>query len=762
MEIVEPKTAVERPLTRNGRSVVSPSRVSSQHHVQFYEDDSFLVDTVAEFVIAGLHAGEGALVVATPAHHTALAECLSNRGINLPSLEACGRYTALDASETLATFMVDAAPDERLFRESVGRVVAEAGREVPGLRVFGEMVALLWAEGKHEAALRLEEYWNNLAKSHVFSLMCAYPIGVFDDTQQREKFARVCGEHSHVAPSESLPTTTEPERLRAIAELQQKAISLEREMARRRDAEAALRRRTDELTSFIETTSVALHWVGPDARIIWANQAEMDMLGYTPEEYIGRPISDFHAGQDAIDDILGRLTRGERLHDYEARLRCKDGSIKDVLIDSSVLWDGDRFVHTQCFTRDITARKRAFEVNRRLFELVAAVNRAEALSEIYDASLDAICQCYDANRASILLFDDRGMMRFNAWRGLSEKYRQAVEGHSPWKRNEVDPQPVCVDDLEKVELSEELRQVIAAEGIRSLAFIPIANDKRLLGKFMIYYDAPHRFTTEEVGLARTIASQIAFAIERHKSGEALERLVSERTASLQNAIAQLEEFSYTVSHDLRAPLRAIEGYSRILNTDYRDHLPENAQNYLDRVCRNTSRMTRLISDVLTLSRLAQTQLRLHPVALAPIIDDILEQHPHMHPPQACVEAGALHTVIGDDVSLMQVISNLLGNAVKFVPPGVTPHVRIWSEQRGDLVRVWIADNGIGIKPEFQGKLFGMFQRLEPEGRYDGTGVGLAIVRKAVERMGGNVGVESDGTNGSRFWIELQGSFERGR
>lgn len=245
--------------------------------------------------------------------------------------------------------------------------------------------------------------------------------------------------------------------------------------------------------------------------------------------------------------------------------------------------------------------------------------------------------------------------------------------------------------------------------------------------------------------------------DEKRASEKLEKAVAERTASLQQAIAQMEEFSYTVSHDLRAPVRAIEGYARILDADYRAVLPPTGQSYLDRISRSAARMHRLINDVLTLSRAARHQLDLRKISLRPLIEEVIEHYPEMQPPCATIEFGELHSVVGDDVSLTQAISNLLSNAVKFVDPGVRPHVRVWSERRGDKVRLCIRDNGIGIKPELQAKLFGIFQRLRPNDGYDGTGVGLAIVRKAIERMDGSVGVESDGVHGSNFWIELSGA-----
>ncbi|MCA1481183.1 PAS domain-containing protein, partial [Bradyrhizobium sp. NBAIM08] len=134
------------------------------------------------------------------------------------------------------------------------------------------------------------------------------------------------------------------------------AINVFQDVTALKEAEAELRRKNNQLAAFLDTAALGLHRVGPDGIIQWANAAEMQMLGYSPEEYIGHHIAEFHADQPTIVDILKRLTCGETLHEREARLRCKDGSIKHVLIDSSVLWEEGKFIHTQCFTRDVTDR----------------------------------------------------------------------------------------------------------------------------------------------------------------------------------------------------------------------------------------------------------------------------------------------------------------------------------------------------------------------------------------------------------------------
>jgi signal transduction histidine kinase len=239
-----------------------------------------------------------------------------------------------------------------------------------------------------------------------------------------------------------------------------------------------------------------------------------------------------------------------------------------------------------------------------------------------------------------------------------------------------------------------------------------------------------------------------------KSHEELENRVAERTASLTEAIGQMEEFSYSVSHDLRAPVRAMQGYAQATLEDYGDVLDERGREYLNHIVRSGERMDRLVRDLLTYSRIARSEVRLEPVSLDILVRDIVSHYPEMQQPRAKISTrGELHRVIAHEPSLAQAISNLLNNAVKFVAPGVKPEVELYTEQQGDQLRLWVHDNGIGIKPEYRGRLFGLFERIHNGKQYEGTGIGLAIVRKSIERMGGQVGMESNG-GGSKFWIEL--------
>ena len=252
------------------------------------------------------------------------------------------------------------------------------------------------------------------------------------------------------------------------------------------------------------------------------------------------------------------------------------------------------------------------------------------------------------------------------------------------------------------------------------------------------------------GTTIDITQQKAFQAE-------LERQVQDRTARLQETIGELEAFSYSISHDMRAPLRAMEGYSKALVVDYQDRLDPEGRAWLDRISRSAHRLDSLIKDVLAYSRVAKGEIELSPVDVEGLIEDIIATHPEFQPVQArIVVEKPLHRVLGHEAYLTQCVSNLLSNAIKFGRDGVAPVILIRSERLDGKVRLWFEDNGVGIDPVHHERIFQIFGQVYPEERYSGTGIGLAIVRKAAQRMNGEVGVESQLDKGSRFWLTLSG------
>ena len=214
----------------------------SEHFVQFYETDAFLLNSLSGFVGTGLSAGDAVIVVAAKSHREDLEELLQQHGLDLGAMKASDQFVVLDAAETLAKFMIDGAPDAALFLEVVGGIIGRAAAGRQSVRIYGEMVALLSAEGNCDAAIRLEEMWNQLHETHPFVLFCAYPISGFGGEALAESLMNVCTTHSRVIPSESYTALTNADdRLRAIIHLQQKARSLEAEIGERKQAEERLR-----------------------------------------------------------------------------------------------------------------------------------------------------------------------------------------------------------------------------------------------------------------------------------------------------------------------------------------------------------------------------------------------------------------------------------------------------------------------------------------------------------------------------------------
>jgi len=238
--------------------------------------------------------------------------------------------------------------------------------------------------------------------------------------------------------------------------------------------------------------------------------------------------------------------------------------------------------------------------------------------------------------------------------------------------------------------------------------------------------------------------------------EELERRVEERTAKLREALREIDTFSYSVAHDLRGPLRAMTGFSEALLQDFSPNLPAEGQDFVLRIADAGRRMDALIMDILAYSRLSRDEVPLDPVGLEDVVNQVLtNMAKEIRERQATVTVRSpLPRVVGHAAMLEQVVTNLVSNAVKFSRRGVAPEVVIRAESRGGTVRLWIEDNGIGISPEYQERVFGLFQRLNPVEAFPGTGVGLAIVRRAMERMGGSSGVESTSGQGSRFWVEV--------
>ena len=339
-----------------------------------------------------------------------------------------------------------------------------------------------------------------------------------------------------------------------------------------------------------------------------------------------------------------------------------------------------------------------------------------------------------------MMWDARCEELFELSAGGVASYGAFLASIHPEDRERVDHAVQCaLSPLSGGAYDQEYR-VARADPVRWL---------RSSGRVFFEGSRPVRFLGTAFDITDVVKARETLAERRAE----LEQIVRERTARLQDTITELESFSYSISHDLRAPLRAMQSFGELLAEECSENIGPQGRDYLRRITNAAGRMDRLIQDVLVYSRVSRTELTLVSVDLHELVSGIVESYPQFQAHHAdIIVAEKLPCVLGNEAALMQCVANLIGNAVKFVAPGVRPRVEITATISGTRVLLNVQDNGIGIAPGARAKIFGIFQRFNTD--YEGTGIGLAVVRRAAERMGGGVSFTSQPGAGSTFCLDL--------
>lgn len=502
------------------------------------------------------------------------------------------------------------------------------------------------------------------------------------------------------------------------------------------------RKRADEaarlFTSIVEYSDDAIISKTLDGVILTWNKSAERIYGYSAEEMVGQNIARLIPPENAseLPEIIDNLRRGERLEHFLTQRVRKDGGRIAVSITVSPLRDADGYiVGASAISRDVTEQQR--------------VEKALALSEERYRSLAfATTQIVWTTNIHGEVIEDIPMWRAFTGQSKAEAVRMG------WIAM------VHPDDRERT------RQVwLAAVKIRSF----YDTEYRLLrsdGKYrwMSVHAAPvlevDGTIREWVITCADIEDRKQAEAEIVKLNEELEQRVTERTAELQAANRELEAFSYSVSHDLRAPLRAMDGFSRILLEEYPSHLPEKAQHYLSVIRTNAVQMGELIDDLLAFARLSRQPLHKQQVAFDELVKKVLEDLA-MEREGRRVEilVGDLPECEGDPQLLKQVLINLLSNGLKYTRERDLARIEVGAiagSGRNPPV-YYVRDNGVGFDMRYANKLFGVFQRLHGAKEYPGTGVGLAIVQRIVHRHGGRVWAEAQVDRGATFYFVLSQS-----
>jgi PAS domain S-box-containing protein len=501
------------------------------------------------------------------------------------------------------------------------------------------------------------------------------------------------------------------------------------------------------------------------------NSAAEQMFGYSAAEAVGQHITLIVPDDRVAEqkEVLTRVWNGERVHHFETQRRAKDGRLLDISLTVSPIKDATgRIVGASKIARDVTERRRAEQflattVQRLevLYRLADAAGRAKDVDGVCAAALDALIGA-GADRASVLCFDDGGVMRFRVWHRLSDEYRAAVDGHSPWTSDTPAPRTITIPDVLSETSLGSLRDVVTAEGIRALAFIPLVSQDRLLGKFMIYYDTVHAFSGAEIRLAESIAQHVAFGLERVITEQAIgEHLAREQAARREADAANRakDQFLAVLSHELRTPLNAILGWARMLRSG---QLSERERlRALEVIERNTDLQGQMIGDLIDVSRIVAGRMEIErePVDLLLVARQAIEgvaAEVEAKKLRLAIElSDAAAEVLGDARRLQQVFSNLLSNAIKFTPE--TGRIEVKLVRHDTHARLTVTDSGEGIDPSMLARIFDPFEQADrtTSRRHRGLGLGLAIVRQLIDLHGGTIRADSEGLGkGATFTIDL--------
>lgn len=500
-------------------------------------------------------------------------------------------------------------------------------------------------------------------------------------------------------------------------------------------AEKKLKESEEKYRSVFENSSVAILLSSPDGTIHSANEAACRLYGMTEEEIC---LAGRHGLTDTTDTRMQRLLEERKQLGHATRevtLIKKDGSRFPAEVSSVLFSDSEGRELTSIIIRDLTEQKKAEELLR------TSEERLRLSTELADVAVWE----YDvlSNKLS---------------RSRNHDKLYGVEWSDKWKFSTI----ITIahpDDKKTTETRLKAALLPSSEDQFVFDFRVVHSDQsvhwlNVIGQVVKRDSEGNALILR--GCLIDITARKEAELEIVKLNDELEDRVAERTARLRDANKDLESFSYSISHDLRAPLRAIYGFSQILSERHRQALNDEGRQYMDYIVSSSIRMEQLINDLLDYSRLSRKPLIMNPVSLRKIIENVYSDY-QMH-----IEAAGgklemmndLPGIEGDETLLRQIFSNLIGNAIKYRHPDIPLLIKISAEPHLNGCIIRVADNGIGIAPEYHEKIFNVFQRLHSESKYPGTGIGLATVKKAVRMLNGSVTVESEIGKGSIFILDF--------
>jgi PAS domain S-box-containing protein len=507
--------------------------------------------------------------------------------------------------------------------------------------------------------------------------------------------------------------------------------------------------RERELADFVENAVLSLHWVDGSGRILWANQAELDLLGYTREEYVGHLITEFHVDGPVIEDILARLHRNERINNREARMRAKDGSIKEVLISSSVLFEEGRFVHTRCFTRDITDRKIA---ERRLRAQFAVTNALATHDTVDDAARQLIPEVCRALRYEVgaLWLIDADALRCRAFWSENGAFPDFERASQDTAFRAGAGLPGRVWQSRRAEWIAEIpsdgnfpRKPYAA-GLRSAVGVPIAGASRFYGVLEFLGTETRERDEGELAMFDTLGAQVGLYLDRHAAYQ-----------EAQDALRVRDEFLSVATHELRTPVAGLSGFAQLAQRWLQKGDITKTREAIDRILAQSTRVSKLISSLLDATHIQTGKLAITTTDtdLVAVLRSAIAGRAGLDPARVHIRAPEAAMASVDATRIEQVLNNLLDNAIKYSPPDSPIEVAV--ERSGDRWRLAVRDQGVGVAPEDRDRIFERFYQGGTAARSGGLGLGLYVSREIAQLHGGDLVYEAPEGGGATFVLTVR-------
>jgi PAS domain S-box-containing protein len=557
------------------------------------------------------------------------------------------------------------------------------------------------------------------------------------------------------------------------------------EISERKRAEAALRKERDLVSRVMETSPAGIVMVDRDGQIIFANSQAEQVLGIsraeigqrtynTPEwhitDYSGKPFPEdqlpFHRVMSTGEPVFGVRHAIEWPGGQRVLLSINAAPLRGVgdYLDGMVSTVEDISAQVQA---ENTLRESAERLKtlREIDQAILAAQSPEAIAEAVLSNIQHLVPCVRAS-VSTINFEKRQVRLLAVQAKGATSVGKGMQGtleEFGFDQSLLQGQLTVTEDLQNIVQLSPVCQKLLAEGVHSILNVPLLVQGELIGSLNLGFNQPGPSSVEQMEVAGELADVLAVAIQQARlheqvkqHTEELEERVRQRTAELEAKNRELETFTYSVSHDLKAPLRGIDGYSRLLQDDYMDRMDDEGRTFISMIRNGVARMNQLIDDLLSYSRLERRSLTIDQVYLPAFLASIVAER------SSEIQSRGLQLVqnippiylMTESEGLSQALRNLLDNSLKFTRETAKPVIEIGAQDGERSCILWVKDNGIGFDMQYHDRIFEIFQHLQRAEDYPGTGIGLALVRKVMQRIGGRVWAESVPGAGATFYLEI--------